>query len=583
MFDLKTNKTVCLKKICMALYLCVGAFLIWRCFLSFCQSDESFYIALVDRLWKGDRLFLDEWNPTQMYAIVLFPIYSVYRWLVGSTDGIFLFFRLVIQLWEVNIGFLILVFYWKRERDTLGSFLCVLIFLFFHQNNILGPSYYTIATDSMIFAYWCYISHENDDKYCMWWRFTSGICCAIAVLAVPFLAVAIIIFDIYIIVQKNKKEILLYNLGILFMIVYFLLFCGSNFLSSIDSIVVNVLDEPGHASILSLLYTFVDQFFYNYGWIVMGEILLCIALCVICKMKMKNSRRYTLFSPIRYNDTNIILLLQFMVLFIGIFTDKLGWFGHQIYPVVMCSPIVMLFIFLGGRPEKYKDEIILWLFGLGLMIAFACSSNTGLAAPTTGVVFMAMAVIQISLSEINIISSRRINRLWFILMGILVIITAVMGYNRISSVYRDDKLPNLIAVIDKGPAKGLYTSKEQAYQYNEMIRVIDDIEVEKCGKNAENRILFSRLLPWAYVYSQFRAGTPTVWSITIDDSRLESYYTANEECMPNVVVVVQPTEQVSNHIENLNSNNFSGWMANYIEKHAIKEVNYDCANVYFLD
>ena len=45
---------------------------------SFCQSDESFYISHVKRLYEGNRLILDEWHPTQFYLPILLPFYAVF-------------------------------------------------------------------------------------------------------------------------------------------------------------------------------------------------------------------------------------------------------------------------------------------------------------------------------------------------------------------------------------------------------------------------------------------------------------------------------------------------------------------------
>ena len=72
-----------------------AAVLLYRCFFSFVWSDESFYLSLVHRFWAGDAPIVDEWSGVQFYAVILLPVYSLYRLLVGSSDGVYLFFRIL--------------------------------------------------------------------------------------------------------------------------------------------------------------------------------------------------------------------------------------------------------------------------------------------------------------------------------------------------------------------------------------------------------------------------------------------------------------------------------------------------------
>ena len=59
----------------------IAVILVVRCFYSFCWSDEGFYLSLVHRFWVGDRPFVDEWSGVQLYAVVLLPIYALYRYI----------------------------------------------------------------------------------------------------------------------------------------------------------------------------------------------------------------------------------------------------------------------------------------------------------------------------------------------------------------------------------------------------------------------------------------------------------------------------------------------------------------------
>ena len=68
--------------------------LLCKCFFSFCWSDETFYFSTVYRFYQGDSIFLHEWFPTQLSAVILLPLFSIYMNIVGSTTGILLYFRI---------------------------------------------------------------------------------------------------------------------------------------------------------------------------------------------------------------------------------------------------------------------------------------------------------------------------------------------------------------------------------------------------------------------------------------------------------------------------------------------------------
>lgn len=71
---------------------------------SFCWSDESFYIALVHRLYLNGKPFIDEWNPAQFYSVLFVPLYYIYANWGGGTkasiclQGTFMYYLLFCRL-----------------------------------------------------------------------------------------------------------------------------------------------------------------------------------------------------------------------------------------------------------------------------------------------------------------------------------------------------------------------------------------------------------------------------------------------------------------------------------------------------
>ena len=66
---------------------------------SFCQSDETFYISTVKKIYQGQRLILDEWHSTQFYSPLLLPFYAIHRFVVGGDKGIIHYYRIIMILW----------------------------------------------------------------------------------------------------------------------------------------------------------------------------------------------------------------------------------------------------------------------------------------------------------------------------------------------------------------------------------------------------------------------------------------------------------------------------------------------------
>ena len=65
-------------------------FSFWKMRYGFGGNDEAFYLTIPHRLLKGDALFIDEWNLSQMSSILLVPFVWLYTLIAGSTDGIIL-------------------------------------------------------------------------------------------------------------------------------------------------------------------------------------------------------------------------------------------------------------------------------------------------------------------------------------------------------------------------------------------------------------------------------------------------------------------------------------------------------------
>ena len=94
------------KRIGVGVLLVLGTALILHCRLSFCQSDESFYLALAHRLWSGDRLIIDEWHVAQFYSPIILPFYALFRAAVPDGSGVYLYARVLHVFFSVVVSIL---------------------------------------------------------------------------------------------------------------------------------------------------------------------------------------------------------------------------------------------------------------------------------------------------------------------------------------------------------------------------------------------------------------------------------------------------------------------------------------------
>lgn len=62
----------------------VAVVLAVRNLYSFSWNDEALYLAEIHRLLLGGKPFVDEWHPTQFYAVLFVPFYYTYVKLRGG-------------------------------------------------------------------------------------------------------------------------------------------------------------------------------------------------------------------------------------------------------------------------------------------------------------------------------------------------------------------------------------------------------------------------------------------------------------------------------------------------------------------
>ena len=234
-----------------------SAILINNMFYGFSWTDEGLYLSNVQRYLSGDRFLIDDWTPTQFYEPLLYPLYALFVRITGSTEGVFLFFRLATILFQ-SLSAFFAYFLLSKKYSALSSCFASLIVLSFSRACLNGPSYYTIGFESYLIALLCLYAFFSL-SYSRLFLFVSGIFFASSILCNPFLVFPYIAVSIFTFIlplsRKHIKEIALIWLGsVTSGIIYMIFVFAGNSLSDILSGLHYTYNDPSykHTIILTI-------------------------------------------------------------------------------------------------------------------------------------------------------------------------------------------------------------------------------------------------------------------------------------------------------------------------------------------
>lgn len=549
----------------------IGLFI--RSFYSFSWSDESFYLTLAHRFWLGERMIADEWNPAQLSTLLLLPFYSLYQWVTGGNEGVYLYFRLLYLGLSMFAAFFT-YFKLKKRNSRMASLICALIYFLYSRVNIGGMSYYNVTLSCTLLASVLLYDWICDKKGKMK-LFISGILLAFAVINTPFLAFPYLAIVIYLLIKKKYRlfwhEILVVAAGTAIVAI----FCIGYILYKvpINELLLNIpyiLNDPARQQtnpVLAIPIILV-RIAWRFKWTIWISGFLTIYILL-------RKRKGIIFSQ------KEISLLTGINLLIFIFNsylakDLLGCIN--IAGILFAVPVIYAF-----NNWKNIDKNILGVFGtagVSLILGFSFSSNTGLDALTIGFVVLAMGAVLL-IFQLGELKREQI------LLGTVLVVFSIMifqtGILRFFSVYRDAPINQLNTQITSGPAKYLYTTEEHVRQYDELRAAINQYVRD------DDRVFYSKSCFWSYLCSNNEYGVPSSWRMDFDSPRLQEYYELNPEKIPTCIFVLNPAYgnfessliQNNEKEEFPNANNTEeGFLYDYIMQYDYEKIELECATIY---
>ena len=579
-----------------------GLILFIRCFYSFCWSDETFYISTCHRFFTGDSVFLHEWFPTQLSSLILLPFYTFYMFFFGSNTGIILYFRIlfvIMSLINATVLFSIL----RQHISIFSSCICSLMLLFYTHLNIATLSYYTLSVQFFLISLLLiYHYYKTCDKRQL---IISGILFAISVLALPTLCIAYFIAIVLIAVLlfsvrfipvpadlKNRirsadlATVILYTfIGICIPAAIFTVFLFGNVsISDFAKGIPYVLSDEEHGT--SLVYP-IRKFFIGvnevYGYSAYISYLLIFLTFISFVLKQRPGK------PVR-----LMIFILDTGLFIVNFIISSGHTGY--IQTALCLYTLPLF-FMGKKP----DRRVLYTFILGgliMSLTYSYSSNGYLYVLSMGHFITSIGCMIILDSFIR---EAEEYRLGYSVAVIAVVCTALVQTMelRLVNVYRDAPLQMLNFRISDGPAKGLYTTADHYVAYNVVYSTIRKYcvsgelnEPQKYPNSMEldsksvGNIFITKLLPWGYMCTDLRAGTPTTWRTAFNSVRLQPYYEMNPGRYPDMILVLN--EEYGSYLTcgdveadpAPNENEIGGYLLDYVNSNDYEQTSVPCGVLY---
>lgn len=518
--------------------LAIGLLLFARCFYSVNTTDEAYYIGTVYRLWFGDGMLCDEWNPTQqMCSFWLYPFYALFRMILGSNEGMILAFRLLYIVFQLLISAYL---YGRLKKFGYKSFFPVFFYLLSTAFNINSLSYNTMANSCFLaLLVTLAFMEEPDWKTCIF----CGIFASITVMANPYAVVAYVLYGLVcaavsVIGKRTGKKIppvldgrtfLKMSLTAAAVLVVFLLFTFWH--ATPERILKNlpyIIGDQEHHQRWGVKFSSYFGYFKKYylGCTVIP--LLVSAAALLDKKRVEHGRIYMGLAA--------AAVVPYMI-YHGLISDYI--------PICLVTvPICFLGLPAYVVSENRNHGIFrIWYVPAMLYpLIVQITSNTGPLAVSAA--FMSAGAASVLL--VCLWAQEQEQKLWRRLMSGLVLLQLVMMlWLRITFVWADAAMPELDTRVTRGAAKGLYTTADTANYYDELYDDIDAMNLRE-----EEGLLIVGSEPLLYLYADKQVASYSTWQVYTNETRLYRYYEIHngEGKFPTAVYCVEADDEIFDSI-----------------------------------
>lgn len=525
----------------IGLCILLGGLLLWRCPFGLDLADESFYAASTHRFYLGDAMLIDEWWPTQLFSFVQLPFFAIVRLLLGSTEGILLALRYQYILFQLGV---VILCYLKLYKKGWISIFPMLLYLLSTPFSINAMSYNTLGIAFLLLTVVFLSASPNPSVWDYIW---SGVCMACTILSNPFAILIYLVYGafciLFLLVRKFlKKEIMnqmqvksfmFFTLGafIVFCLFVIFIFSRGTIKECLDNL-PHILNASGHeqsgSSNLAKFESFYRFLMSDYGYLIK-------IMAVIMGITIVDKKRH------------VHGLLYFIpsALTVGAYLVYYGFIWEHIPINYVYVPLAFLGFESFLLVKKKPMEIFWFWIGIGLInsLCVHLASNTGILAISSSYVILSsggMLFTGLLIKEKMENAKKPEILTWLIITTIVFSIQFVASiYLRTTYVWSDHpaSIKGVTEQIERGPAKGIYTTHEKAAYYREVLADMDTVTIT----HKENFLVIN-LAPWVYLYADEPYACPHTWEVKGNDYFLFDYYTLHPEKFPSIVYYVNNSE-----------------------------------------
>lgn len=516
----------------------IGLILFWRCFYSVNTTDEAYYIGTVYRLWFGDGMLCDEWNPTQqMCSFWLYPFYALFRVILGSNDGMILAFRLLYIVFQLFIsGYL----YHKLKKFGYISFFPIFFYLLSTAFNINSLSYNTMANSALVALLVTLTSMEKPEwKNCIW----CGIFASIVVMGNPYAVFAYVFYGaacvaVTLIFKKMGKEVpVALQFGTFFrmsltaagVLIVFLIFTFWH--ATLERIIKNLPYIVGDQEHVQRWNVKISDYFRYFREHYLGATIVPVVASVIALIDKNRVKHGAVYMGI-----SAVSILPYMI-YHGLISDYV--------PINLVTVPICFLGLTAYAVSKKKLSKVFYIWYLPAMVypfIVQITSNTGPLAVSAGFVTAGAASVLLAAFWAMEQESKLLKN---VLHAVIVLQLLIMLFLRITYVWVDAPLSELTTKVERGAAKGLYTTEEVAQYYEEMYDDLDALNMtEKDG------LLVVGSEPLLYLYADKQVASYSTWQVYTNETRLYRYYEIHdgEGRFPSVVYCTEADQTIFDSI-----------------------------------
>ncbi len=516
-------------------FLCIWAFLFWKCRYGLANWDESFYLTLPYRFCRGDLPFLHEWHLSQTSGLLLVPLMKVYLAIFSGTEGIYLHFR---WIFTACWGLVSLFCFFRLKAISLpGAMLASLVFLIYAPMGIMALCYNTLGILLLLSS--CVI-------VCTAFRcrdlqvFFAGILFSGAVLCCPYLLFVYLAFSLLALFKKEKslrRSWLFLTLG---SGLIFLIFCARLLLAAplkeYLSVIPSILNDPEHPSlhiptkILVLITTTWDVNHFTIPFV-----FLSFLLPWLCR---KVGRPFIAF----------IIVSAFAAYLLRSY-----WFiNHYMFPLSLLGPCC--YLLQKDDPQVRKLFLGIWVPGILYAFCLHWSSNQNFQAFTSAATVSTVASVVIACRYLSL-QSADTELSPPVKACLLVVFASLICFqfsrelrSRYTTVYWEAGMEYQTVLAEEGPQKGILMNAD-IYEYY----ILSEQDIRTlCADTSVRKILFLSMNNWLYLSAQREFSTYSGWLSYVNDvtiERLDTYFRLFPEKLPDAVFIDRSFIDYAPHFE----------------------------------